>query len=225
MVASATWGENVRQVLLARGAVFFGDVLAELRQRLKQVPFEAVSALAAACSEHLLQRHARLPLEKQHPAALRASLVNEHLWYALERPGDGAALHQIARDRTALESDPDVDIDAVASVLYATTCFCDRRPGSAYWSASRFVDSAFARAAIPLAERPSYSFQRHGLAPAQLAVLRSNERAADATFTDFAEEAADMEVQDALRLLERATRALGDRDGVRQRLRALFSIG
>jgi hypothetical protein len=104
-----------------------------------------------------LERHARLALEEQHPAAIRASIVNGHLWCALEAPGDADALRQVVDDRAALDSDPDVDIDAVAATFYATACLCDRNPESAYWSASRLVDSVFARAALPVAERPPYS--------------------------------------------------------------------
>jgi hypothetical protein len=37
MVTQTTWGEKVRQLLTSRAQLFFGDVLADLRERLNGV--------------------------------------------------------------------------------------------------------------------------------------------------------------------------------------------
>src|SRR5438552_1815110 len=88
---------------------------------------------------------------------------------------------------------------------------------------SRLVDAAFARAAAPPGERPPYRFERHGLAPAQLAILRLDELAVDSTLESFTREAADQEVQSTLELLERSMSALAHDHQLTSRLRLLFS--
>src|SRR5262245_13068838 len=224
MTPSLCWGDTVRGLLSAQGAQYFGDVLDAVRRVITSTPYESASILAAVCSSHLLELHDLLPQNEQDPAVIRVHLVQEDLWRVLENPRDVPAQKRLAEALVALEDDPDVDIDAVAAVYYAASCSCRRNSEEAYWAVSRVVDAAFARAAHPPKTRPSYSFQRHDLSPAQLALLGPNEIGVDITFATFAAEAADSEVQDALRRLQNALQVLAHGSHISSRLRAVFSV-
>ena len=147
-----TWRDVARREVMKRECLYFADVLAELRHRIRR---EARPLFAATCAERLLTRHLALRAADQRPFTVGWRSPLNSLWQALESPetGDAAPVKralQTFREGNLNHSDgqdgpDDADHDPAAACIYAAEAYLNPNEDFAFWAASRVVDEAFSR--------------------------------------------------------------------------------
>lgn len=148
-----TWSDLAREQVRRHGLPYFGDVQAQIRDRLHRLVPDARKAFALSCAERLMRSHERLPPAEQRRFTLGWRPVLDAMWKGLAVESDEAtaavqtaldAFHASPYDHADGPDGPDdADEDAAAGAIYACECFVGSEADMAYWASARAVDTAF----------------------------------------------------------------------------------
>jgi hypothetical protein len=152
-----TQGEVAREAVESRGLLYFGDVLADVKDRLRRMEPKARTALAAACASRLMASHVSLPTAEQRSLTLLWNDTLAVIWEALFAEHSHSAIARVRQSLETFRASPftggdsqgipdDADEDAVAAAIHSAESLCDSDPAAAFWAASRLVDWAFSQA-------------------------------------------------------------------------------
>ena len=152
-----TQGELVREAVESRGLLYFGDVLDDVKDRLRRMEPKARTALAAACASRLMASHVSLPTAEQRPLMLLWNDTLAVIWEALFAEHSHSAITRVRQSLETYRASPftggdgqdvpdNADDDAVAAAIHSAESLCDSDSVAAFWAASRLVDWAFSQA-------------------------------------------------------------------------------